>query len=61
MHNLAESYKRLTLDFSDVQEDDSESEKNAGAMSYSMAKSVLNEDTGDSASNFDTYEQHLES
>jgi hypothetical protein len=30
-------------------------------MSYSMAKSVLNEDTGDSASNFDTYEQHLES
>jgi hypothetical protein len=39
LNNLAESYKRLNLDFNDIQEDEFESEN--AATSYKMAESVL--------------------
>lgn len=42
LHNLAESYKKLRLDFNDIQEDEFESEY--AATSYNIEKSLgLNE------------------
>lgn len=59
LKDLAESYKKFNLDFSDVQEDDMESDQNAGATSYNIAKSVLNEG-GDTSESCEALERHLE-
>lgn len=48
LNNLAESYKRLNLDFNDIQEDEFESDQ-AATNSYNIARSVIeNIELGDS-------------